>query len=600
MKDNSNDYELKQEDKTYILSTSIIDKGIRILVKKEDGKIFLRDFTLSQFKSLDQSFNVVESESAAIEFIDNALKVQKVGIYDEENMIKIIFYVMSEGMMNQIQIPLGNYEENQTEAIENTTGEINSTENKGNIVMGEVTEAGEIQNLGVENGQIYEQSLGQTYGTMGVGENLPIITPVEEDNTQQYNNMEYVQNYNYQGTMDMTQTSNFQGEVLPVQYLPVKYINGGNDFNMGSYEVTQDFQTQQFNMPISQYETFNQNQFIDQNMEQYTENVKEGENAPNVTENKQEEEVKLEIKALQEENANYKKQIEEYDKLKKDFKEMTTLTNSQLSKINSLKEEIDNMKSLKKQLEELVTLKAKVAEAEELKKKVQKYEKELKELKSLSTSEIKKTEIKSENKLEKKIILNKTEQKLEKSPKKNEITFEEKPIQFAVKGTIIHSTKEIELITRKINKFNKKIILNLLYKATVDSDKASAFHLKCDEAQSSLVLVETDQGKRFGGFTTCSWSGNCEDKKDENAFVFSLDKMKIYSNIPGEEAIGCYPTFGPIFLGCQIKINDNAFENGGTTFEKGLNYNTEEDYELTDGDRVFNVKEIEVYEVIAK
>ena len=51
-------------------------------------------------------------------------------------------------------------------------------------------------------------------------------------------------------------------------------------------------------------------------------------------------------------------------------------------------------------------------------------------------------------------------------------------------------------------------------------------------------------------------------------------------------------------MGCQIRINDNALDRGGTTFEKGLNFNTEEDFELTDGERTFNVKEIEVYEVI--
>jgi hypothetical protein len=183
---------------------------------------------------------------------------------------------------------------------------------------------------------------------------------------------------------------------------------------------------------------------------------------------------------------------------------------------------------------------------------------------------------------------------------KKQLLFEERAQQISVKGDIIHSTEELELITRKINKSNKKITLNLLYKATVDSDKAKAFHDKCDQAQSSLVLIETDKGKRFGGFTTCSWAGECEEKKDEDAFVFSLDKMMTYDNIQGEDAIGCYPKFGPIFLGCQIRIYDNAFSKGGTTFEKGLNYNTEEDYELTGGERIFNVKEIEVYEVIAQ
>ena len=166
------------------------------------------------------------------------------------------------------------------------------------------------------------------------------------------------------------------------------------------------------------------------------------------------------------------------------------------------------------------------------------------------------------------------------------------------KGEIIHNMKELELITDKINKDNKKIIINLLYKASVDGDKAAIFHDKCDQAKSTIVLVETLNGKRFGGFTTCSWAGNCEDKNDSDAFIFSLDKMETYDNIPGDEAIGCYPKFGPIFLGCQIKIFDNALTKGGTTFEKELNFNTKEDYELTRRERVFQIKDVEVYEVI--
>ena len=137
--------------------------------------------------------------------------------------------------------------------------------------------------------------------------------------------------------------------------------------------------------------------------------------------------------------------------------------------------------------------------------------------------------------------------------------------------------------------------MNLLYKATIDSDKASVFHNKCDSAENSLVLIKSTNGKRFGGFTTCSWEGNSIEKKDDNAFVFSLDKMKIYDIIQGEDAIGCYPKYGPVFLGCQIRIYDEFFTKGGTTFEKGLNYDTQEDFELTGGLKKFDIKEIEVY-----
>jgi myosin heavy subunit len=167
-----------------------------------------------------------------------------------------------------------------------------------------------------------------------------------------------------------------------------------------------------------------------------------------------------------------------------------------------------------------------------------------------------------------------------------------------VKGDIIHDMNELEMITKKINKENKRIIINLLYKASADSDSAAVFHEKCDGANNTIVLVETTDGKRFGGYTTKSWRGNCIEKADTDAFIFSFDKMKTYDNIPGDDAIGCYPKFGPIFLGCQIKIFDNAFTKGGTTFEKELNFNTEEDYELTGGNRTFGVKDIEVYEVI--
>ena len=167
-----------------------------------------------------------------------------------------------------------------------------------------------------------------------------------------------------------------------------------------------------------------------------------------------------------------------------------------------------------------------------------------------------------------------------------------------VKGDIIHDMNELEMITKKINKENKRIIINLLYKASADSDSASVFHEKCDGANNTIVLVETKDGKRFGGYTTKSWKGNCVEKADPDAFIFSFDKMKTYDNIPGDDAIGCYPKFGTIFLWRQIKIFDNAFIRGGNTIEKELNFNTEEDFELTGGNRTFDVKDIEVYEVI--
>lgn len=165
------------------------------------------------------------------------------------------------------------------------------------------------------------------------------------------------------------------------------------------------------------------------------------------------------------------------------------------------------------------------------------------------------------------------------------------------RGTIIRDKSELEMIVNKINKFNKAIKIDLIYKASVDTDKASAFHDNCDKAKNTIVLIESTNGKRFGGYTSQSWDGDCIDKKDSTAFVFSLDKMETFGVIPEKNAIGCYPDFGPVFLGCQIRIYDDAFNKGGSTFERGVTYLTNEDYELTGGEKLFGVKEIEVYEV---
>ena len=297
-----------------------------------------------------------------------------------------------------------------------------------------------------------------------------------------------------------------------------------------------------------------------------------------------------------------KGQLAELHALRAKVAELSGLE-SKLGELNNLKAQVGQMNLMRQQMDELSVLRAKVEELNRATKESNAQNEEKENLKRrLQELENLKAQYEQEIKTLKEQKTTTTTTTVEKTSglEKNQLLFEDKAQQISVKGDIIHSTEELELITRKINKANKKITLNLLYKATVDSDKATAFHDKCDHAQSSLVLVETDKGKRFGGFTTCSWAGDCEEKKDEDAFVFSLDKMMIYENIPNEDAIGCYPKFGPIFLGCQIRIYDNAFSKGGTTFEKGLNYYTEEDYELTGGERYFNVKEIEVYEVIAQ
>ena len=162
---------------------------------------------------------------------------------------------------------------------------------------------------------------------------------------------------------------------------------------------------------------------------------------------------------------------------------------------------------------------------------------------------------------------------------------------------IVKSPMEESMLLNKLGKQGKTIKLKLLYKASIDTDRAEVFHKKCDKAKTSLVFIETVNGMRFGGYTTQSWKGDGVDKNDEKAFVFSLDKLQIYNIISGQPAIGCYPKYGPVFLGCQIKVNDNFFVKGGTTFRKNVNYAINSDFELNDGIKFFGIKDLEVFEV---
>ena len=314
-----------------------------------------------------------------------------------------------------------------------------------------------------------------------------------------------------------------------------------------------------------------------------------------------------EIESLRAENQRIKQQLGEIGRLRKEVAEAQYLRN-QLGEYEILRQKAAQVDSMKNQLSEINSLKMKIAELSGMRNRLDEI-KRLKEeinrlnsysanineinnlkaqimhLENLRQQQHQKSQTQAQSQSQSQTLTQKTETKMTKS---------------IIKGDIIHNLNELEMLTRKINKSNNKIILNLLYKATADSDNASAFHQKCDKAESTLVLVESDKGKRFGGFTSKNWRGDCVEKKDSEAFVFSLDTMKIYDIIEGEDAIGCYPQCGPVFMGCQIRIFDNAFKKGGTTFERNVNYETEEDFELAGGERAFGVKEIEVYEVIVE
>ena len=172
---------------------------------------------------------------------------------------------------------------------------------------------------------------------------------------------------------------------------------------------------------------------------------------------------------------------------------------------------------------------------------------------------------------------------------------------------IIRDMKDIDFIIKKINilyaeddlKFKN---IKLLYSASEDGDACTIFHSNCDGISPLLVFVKTNKGLRFGGFTTATYecSTTYKGKVDDKAFIFSLDRKKVYEVEKGAKAICCYKNYGPVFYGyeyCNIYLVGNFLTVEGNVAKKGDRYNTTEDYEINGGEKKFMAEEVEVFQV---
>ena len=581
-------YRLDQSDnKVYILSTSLVNDKLKLTCQDSNSQTYIGAFTLLDLLNLSKYFKTTRSVDQVQQYLNGIVEKQRVEIYQDDKCIKVILHLINN---DKISIPL-------KKQIINTI----NTNNYYNLTNHYTTSP----NIQTNPEQItYYNS--QTYTEPQIISTMPqtYVYPQESNqyiSSQTYN---YDQNLNGMDIPGISTTINNDINQLASNTNPMMtYTQADSTLNYQMNKLENDINilrpeqekiTNELKKVLDQAEKYKQEN--EANKQEIT--LLTNENKILKTEN---ENLRNELKKYQE---NYDKINTEFTSLQKDAGALQE-QNTELLRLNEAYEK--EMQNIQNNIEQLTkdneALKqnlelasnqneALINEINMLKSNQQKLNNNEEEIKHLM-EELDAYKIKAqENDLLKKKI-----EEMEYQIQVMQEHQEEDDVK-EVKGDIIHDMNELEMITKKINKENKRIIINLLYKASADSDSAAVFHNKCDEANNTIVLVETKDGKRFGGYTTKSWKGNCVEKADPEAFIFSFDKMKTYDNIPGDDAIGCYPKFGPIFLGCQIKIFDNAFTRGGTTFEKELNFNTEEDYELTGGSRTFEVKDVEVYEVI--
>jgi len=581
-------YHLEQSDnKSYILTTSLINDKLKLSCQDSINQTFIGEFTLMDLLNLSKYFKTTKSVAQVQQYLNGIIEKQRVEIYQDDVCIKVILHLINN---DRINIPL--------KKIMTANNYYNIPNTSNNYITSPIS----------SNGFEYTNySSNQNYTDPQI---LNTISP-----TYIYPNQspQYISTQNYNIDTNLNAYSNIE---IP----GINTTTMNNDINqLANNQIISSYPQADSSMMLNKLENdLNTikpeqekiNNELKRVLDQAEKYKQENETfkQENGLLNKENNSLKTENENLRNELAKYKEQFEKlknnYTSLQKDSEALQeqnkeflqlkeTLENNNEILKNNLEQFNKDNETLKQNLTMATNQNQALAnEINALKNNAQKSQYNEEEIKNMM-EELNAYRIKAqENDMLKKHI-----EELEYQIQAIQERQEEEDVK-EVKGDIIHDMNELEMITKKINKENKRIIINLLYKASADSDSAAVFHEKCDGANNTIVLVETKDGKRFGGYTTKSWAGNCVEKADPDAFIFSFDKMKTYDNIPGDDAIGCYPKFGPIFLGCQIKIFDNAFTRGGTTFEKELNFNTEEDYELTGGNRTFDVKDIEVYEVI--
>ena len=176
---------------------------------------------------------------------------------------------------------------------------------------------------------------------------------------------------------------------------------------------------------------------------------------------------------------------------------------------------------------------------------------------------------------------------------KNQIYFKE--------STILENDYEKNLLIQFIEEQDSskkgKINTKLLFKATIDGDKSEDFHKKCDLMGSTITIVKSENGRRFGGYTSISWDKGKGNYFTEGInFLFSLDTRLLYKNTSGTYHTYHNGSYGPTFGGGHDLYIANECLNNTSSYSSKNCYGMTSSYELN-GEKNFKVLDYEVFKI---
>ena len=629
-------FKLNQDGKEYILSLSIYEDCIRLTCQENkgiSGNYYETNYTLNELCEINRFFFIMNSLYEAQNELIKAIEKQKIGIELGQNSLNLIFYLIIGTDNILLKLPLAKRDKSYKrvripEDQEPFTGDVH-LKNKGNYPEDERR----IITLEKYNDQLKQSQSALIDGVqnlMDVTEKLKKETSIlYEENSKLNTRLKAIQKENFERNLEVDNLKK-EEQILNEESIKLKNYNNElekllaqkkenlrktfiesqqNKFRKGEIDYGNGPKAISSRFDNAQIKTFIPRLTAKPKVDAYEESISQMRKSPFYYTDKRRSNFPISIVPTEERfnRTDYNiKDININNPMKNSYSNYSDFNSLNNSEYIFNKSPDDNYKKKAKrknqpfiQKVERITEKTNDNENEDEMKNIyfqnkninlsnqdedasSNFTQSLKDMEELNNKFIKKEEEFDEEELE-------VEEEFEEESQSINNKY--------MNSDIVKSPMEESMLLDKLGNHGKTIKLKLLYKASLDSDRAEVFHNKCNKAKSTIVFIETINGNRFGGYTTQSWEGDGIDKKDENAFVFSLDKLQIYNIISQQPAIGCYPKYGPVFLGCQIKVNDNFFVKGGTTYRKNINYAINSDFELNDGIKFFGIKDLEVFEV---
>jgi len=160
--------------------------------------------------------------------------------------------------------------------------------------------------------------------------------------------------------------------------------------------------------------------------------------------------------------------------------------------------------------------------------------------------------------------------------------------------------KEKGLLMKWVPKGSRNKRWKLLFRATKDGFDSNIFHRKCDNKGPTVVIVHSNMGNVFGGYTTVPWTASGSYRNDNDAFIFLLRSVRgeraKYTCKNAGNAVYHHASYGPTFGGgFDFYLCTNCNTTNSSYANSGYSFNCATDQSLLAGSYNFTVKDYEVF-----